>query len=162
MEVSASVEVDNTETEEEIIRRFDRLIGSLARRFRLDVDDLIQVGRVALLRAFRAWSTKPHTSSFWTYAHKAVLGEMINYVTGEVTRMTKEAESGLMPSAPCAPDDALEAREHLSALGERDASILEMYVAGITMPEIASQNNINRPRVYQILERSMENIRRRA
>jgi RNA polymerase sigma factor (sigma-70 family) len=162
MEVATAREVVSAETEEGIIRRYDRLIGFLARRFRIDTDDLIQVGRVALLQAFRAWPTKPHTSSFWTYARKAVLGEMLNFTTSEVTRQIKEAESGLLPSAPCAPDAACEAREHVSALGEREAAVLEMYVAGYPVPEIASQNNISRSRAYQILEGSLENIQRRA
>lgn len=151
-----------TETEEETIRRYDRLIGFLARRFRIDVDDLAQVGRIALLEAHRAWPSKPHTSSFWTYARKAVIGEMINHATAEVTRRAKEPESGLAPAPFCAPDTACEAREHVASLGEREASVLEMYVAGYPVLEIAEMVGVSRPRIYQILEGSVENIRRRS
>jgi len=161
MEVAAA-NPETNESEDEIIRAHDERIKFLARRFRLDIDDLLQIGRVALLRAFRAWPAKPHTAAFWTYARKAVLGEMINYATAEFTRQAKEAERGLVPSEPCAPDAACEAREHVAVLGEREASVLEMYVAGYPVPEIASQNNISRSRAYQILEGSMENIRRRS
>jgi RNA polymerase sigma factor (sigma-70 family) len=160
-EVALSSSFDDA-SEESIIRRYDRLIGYLARRFRLDVDDLVQVGRIELLQAFRLWQTKPHNATFWTYARKAVLGAMINHATREVSRIAKETESGLAPAPVCAPDDALEALEHISSLSPREASVLQMYVAGYDAEEIAEANGIRRSRVYQLLEDSMETINERA
>lgn len=151
-----------TESETSIVHRYDRLIGYLARRFRLDADDLVQVGRVALLEAFRNWPSKPHTSTFWTYARKAVLGEMLNYATGEITRIAMEAESGLLPAPSCPPDAALEVREHIASLSDRKALVLAMYTAGHDVADIAAENAISAPRVYQLIEDSMENIRERA
>lgn len=150
------------ESEEEVLRRCDRLIAYFARKFRVETDDLTQIGRIALIEAHRAWQTKPHFAAFWTYARKAVLGEMLNHMTREAARAVKEAECGLAPAPFCSPDDAYEAREHVSALGEREASVLEAYVAGHPVPEIAEQHGISRARAYQLLEGAAENIRRRA
>jgi RNA polymerase sigma factor (sigma-70 family) len=152
------------ESEESVIRRYDRLISFLARRFRVDTDDLVQIGRIELLRSLRDWQEKPHNALFWTYARKAVVGAMINHVTREAGRYAWETDPGFNEPASsfCPPDQSLEVREHIASLSDRDASIFEMYVAGFNADEIAERNGVSRPRVYQILASSVEKLRGRA
>jgi RNA polymerase sigma factor (sigma-70 family) len=159
---SAAASVAPLETEASIVKRHDRAIAIMARRFRFDADDLIQVGRVALLQAFRDWPSKPHTSSFWTYASKAVLGEMLNYTTGEVARVAKEIESGLAPSPTCSPDLALEAKEHTAALTDREMAVISLYAAGYSLPEAAETLGISRSLAYLIFDGAVETLRGRA
>jgi RNA polymerase sigma factor (sigma-70 family) len=151
-----------SESETSIVRRFDESIKILSGRFRLDREDLIQVGRMAVLQAFRDWPQKPHTASFWSYARKAVVREMLRYATREFSRTALEIESGLVPAAVCPPDKFLELKEHLASLPEREASVLELHAAGFDVEEIAKKNGVRRTRAYELLGDSMENIRRRA
>jgi RNA polymerase sigma factor (sigma-70 family) len=153
-----------SEPEAEIIQRYDRLVKYLARRFRQNTDDLVQVGRIELLEAHRMWQDLPHYAAFWTYARKFVLGGMVEFATREISRIAKEEEAGmgLAPSPECPPDVMLEVREHMAALAPREASVLQLFVEGHNAEEIAESQNISRSRVYQVIEEASRSIRRRA
>lgn len=151
------------EREEDIVRRFDRLIRYFASRFRVDREDLAQAGRIALLEAYRSWQTKPQQVEFWSYARKAVLGEMIDYQTREISRTAREELSGNIFSAQaCPPDVALELKEHLASLPDREASVVTMHAAGFDVGEIGSRNDLRKTQVYDLIKGSEENIRKRA
>lgn len=150
------------DAEADILRRYDRLIRHFARRYRFDVDDLAQIGRLELLQAYRLWQSKPRHASFWTYARRAVVGGMLNFVMRESVRLSKELESGVSPSSFPAQDLALEAKEHVEVLSSREASVLGMYAAGFNAEEIAEESGMGRTHVYRILGDCVENIRRRA
>jgi DNA-directed RNA polymerase specialized sigma subunit len=82
---NAARHTGSTNNESDLIVAHDPRIRGLAARFvGNDVDDLAQVGRLAFLEAARAWQTKPHVAQLWTYARRAVLGAMIDYVTKDV------------------------------------------------------------------------------
>lgn len=83
------------DSESEIIRKHDRLIRYRAIPFvghGVDVQDLIQEGRIALLEAARKFD-ESHGASLWTYARKFVLGAMFKCVSREIVEPSRDLAS---------------------------------------------------------------------
>jgi RNA polymerase sporulation-specific sigma factor len=66
----------------ELLLTFEPLIKSIALKFyNVEYDDLIQVGRIGLMNAYKHYDQKSNTK-FSTYAYKYIFGEMYNYAIG--------------------------------------------------------------------------------
>ena len=64
----------------ELIGSLEKQLTYCARLFTGDFDDLMQVGRLALLRALSTWREE---SAFWTFARLHVLSDMKRFVLAE-------------------------------------------------------------------------------
>lgn len=158
-------------SESEIVIKHDRLVHSLARRFRAaDVADLVQIGRLALLEAARGWRGE---SQFWTYARRAVLGAMIDYVTRECQQPQTQwiPSDGDFPedleprdvSIEPAPDARLEIVERLSVLTEVQREIVILHVRdGLGFEALAERTHRSKSDVHRIFESALETLRERA
>jgi RNA polymerase sporulation-specific sigma factor len=66
----------------ELLLTFEPLIKSIALKFyNVEYDDLIQVGRIGLMNAYKNYDKNSKTK-FSTYAYKYIFGEMYNYTLG--------------------------------------------------------------------------------
>lgn len=107
------------------------LVDSIARRIAnslppsFDVEDLIGVGNVALLRVALRYKPAQHNGTpFWAYARQSIRGAMLESVRRnkyvEATRPPiSEMEAQLAdPAAADAPDRAVEAKETAARIAE--------------------------------------------
>jgi len=169
-------------SEVELVKKHDRLVRDLALRFTsVDVDDLFQVGQLALIEAARTWS---HRSQFWTYARRAVLGAMLDYATKEIGhtvphalhdveneidfRSNVEEKRGrrLEPEDVPAPasclDDKLEAHRLMNGLSEIEARVLAMHIRDdLDVRTIAPLLGRSKSDVHRILSGAMKTLRER-
>lgn len=154
----------SVETEADVVRRYDWIVRHLASKFRVhvDIDDLIQIGRVELLIAARAWPSKAHTAAFWTYARKAVVRTMIDHVSREIARAAVEADAEVFPQPSTPPDTLLEAKELLTTLTERETDVVAGHVADLSQEEIGERTGVCQQRVQQILSGALKSLRKRA
>lgn len=166
---SAPIQVMPLVEEADVIRKYESLIRHLARRFARGVyysmvDDFAQIGRLAVLECWRTWRTRgEQTADFWTYARKAVVGEMLNRLSSEVARARVEMDSDLVPQATTPPDVAAEVREHMSVLTEPESQVIACFAAGNSVREIQHKTGIkNRMKVQRTLKGALGRLRERA
>lgn len=159
---ACSIGKGDVRSEDSLIREYDHRVVAIARRFHSQAEDLAQIGRIALLEAARAWESKPHQTKFWTYAQRAVLGAMIDHLSREVKRAAIEAEAAWEPSAPAAPDVALEAKEALAFLPKRDAALVFAHAQGEDVRTLAEDVDIAKSTMHDLLSRSTRRIRESA
>ena len=63
------------------ILEYDKMVYSIASKYRnnFELDDLVQVGRMGLAKAYRNFNND-FDNKFSTYAYKCILGEILNYI----------------------------------------------------------------------------------
>jgi RNA polymerase sigma factor (sigma-70 family) len=78
------------------IQKCERLLRHAARRFSstASIDDLLQVGRIALLEAFRKW--EPSISALWTYARLRVMKAMLLEASSEAKAFHMRASDSVL------------------------------------------------------------------
>jgi hypothetical protein len=147
-------------TETDVVKEHDRFIRALAQTFRFDVEDLAQIGRIALLRSWRLWREKPeHTAQFWTYARPRVLGDMIDFASKELARRSKEiplvAED---KGGPPSPEEIVSARERLATL----PPLLVEAAAGNSHQELSIRTGTPKSTIQYQLSAVKRNLRETA
>jgi DNA-directed RNA polymerase specialized sigma24 family protein len=148
--------------EADLIQEFEGRIASLARRFSRDRDDLMQIGRMALLEASRAWEEKEKHAQFWTFAFPYVLGAMLRFVTRETAHRAKERCAVWAPSFPVQPDVALEAKECLFTLPKSEAVMLLDRLEGFSLEKLSETTGLARSSVLDKLNAMKVKLRKRA
>lgn len=150
---SAAQETENNISISDAVIRHDRLIRSIARRFvsaRVDVDDLMQEGRIAFLGAAKSWRPEPG-ASLWTYARKAVFGAMFRLATSEIEQFAS-SDSDLYehPDASDGPETFASKQEALALLGDNGgpltpsqrALVRAYYIEGRSIRSIAASSHM--------------------
>jgi len=174
----AAETTDLPSSDDAVLRKYDQRVEALAQTFfQVQREDLVQIGRIALLACIRHWRARSgHTAQFWTYAQKHVRGEMMRYVTREMARLknlepfdsepadqTDWCESDLMSSRTYpAPDVVCEAREHFSKLKDREKQVVLAHISGEDLRSIAEELNVSKSVVHDILSAAMQKLRDRA
>ena len=155
--------------EEELVMRYNRLVRVCARPFFLaggDSEDLIQEGMLGLLSAIRSFRTEK-AASFRTYAEVCIKSRLISAVRSASSGKHTPLNSYLsfetpsfdgitdFPSFMAAglpqknPEDVLISREELQEhldiakgqLSGFEASVLRLYLNGLSYSEIAAEVN---------------------
>lgn len=177
--IAVHSDVIEVQTYDSRIRRIAYKIHRIA-RWRLELDDLLQAGRLALLESAERWRSLEHRSQFWTFAFPAVRGAILDCMfkarrdiitalddglTDEYTH-SREAAAGCRshttttpPDAGARPDHLTELVEHLSALDSLDREILERFAAGEDFREIAAHTGVSRSTAHRRYTAAVEAIR---
>ena len=148
-------------TEAELVQKHDRLVRALAYRFTaVDAEDLVQVGRLALVQAARTWKGR---AQFWTYAQRAVFLAMLNYTTREVAHFGAPLDVETTAGAGARPDLAIEIRECLEQLtpDELDFTILRVW-GEWDVRAIASFFGRSKSDIHRVLQGARAKMRARA
>ena len=74
--------IDMNEELKELIINNQKLIYSIASKFKGDKEDLFQAGCLGLINAYQKYNTDYNTK-FTTYAYPFIMGEMYKYVLGD-------------------------------------------------------------------------------
>lgn len=122
-----------------IIRHHDRLIRHVASRFArrgIALEDLVQEGRIELLRAAKTFRADSG-NKLWSYARKFVVGAMLRYLTREVEEPSRasiedtiddNASDGTSPeSSATASEIRTTVSAAMTTLDAEERRILAMY-----------------------------------
>ena len=150
-------EHDNIDKEEQFAREYSRLVSKLIRPFFLrggDYDDLYQEGMIGLLKAIRKYNVT-RSDNFEAFATLCIKSRLYDTVRSDVLLSEKERQTteklkaiaelsasdiSNNPEALClANESAKEIQTELyGLLSAFEASVLEPYMEGFTVNEIAA------------------------
>jgi len=159
--------------ESNIIAQHDKLLRHLAASWPHSLhEDLVQVGRIALLEASRTY-VAGRGAQLWTYARRAVLGAMIDWATKETERAAREVlwEKDLWSESPsigdgvertvsvvdqgrdesACPESAISAAELLALLNDRQRVVVVLLLEGVETDEIAARLGVGRRQISKDL-----------
>lgn len=162
-----------------------RILGMAAKvhslaRWRVDLDDLIQTGRLALLESELRWQElEQHRSQFWTFAFPAVRGAMLDCMfkarrdpVVDIAERLPGTQSypkkgptraqtyhRVVSDHVTRPDHRAELVEHLSTLDPLDREIVERFAAGEDFREIAAHTGVSRSTAHRRYTAAVEAIR---
>ena len=167
------------QSEEELIRRYSRIVRSFARPYFLvggDSEDLIQEGMIGLLKAIREYDPDKQ-ASFNTFAVICVKRQLIsairnanrlkhsplnNYVSlGEPLFNDNAGADYLIQAQAYEPDDLFEAQDEIldlkAALSDLlsvfEAKVLDCYLSGNTLDEISKELGKSRKSLDNAIQR---------
>ncbi|MCX7615382.1 MAG: sigma-70 family RNA polymerase sigma factor [Clostridiales bacterium] len=167
------------QSEEELIRKYSRMVRSFARPYFLvggDSEDLIQEGMIGLLKAVREYDPAKQTN-FYTFAVICVKRQLIsairnanrlkhsplnNYVSlGEPLFNDNAGADNLIRAQAYEPDDLFEARDEIRDLKEAlsdllsvfEAKVLDCYLSGKTLDEISKEIGKSRKSLDNAIQR---------
>ena len=163
--------------EHEILTKHERLIRYLCQPFAggVDIDDLLQEGRCALVLAARRYDPA-FGAELWTYARKFVLGAILRVVARELSRASDVSyietadedgpASGAVADGPT-PEDVVCAAELVSVavrgLGERRRDVLVMHLRDDQdFRTIAAALGVKRTQLQEDYRRTIVLMRERA
>ena len=168
------------QAEEELVRRFNRLVRAFARPLFLaggDSEDLIQEGMFGLLTAIRTYDSEK-AASFRTYAEICIRSRLVTAVRAaqrdkhlplnqSVSFETPlfDGTSEYLFSSEESPEDVIIGREELherldalkGQLSGFEAKILSYYLGGLTCAEIAGRVG----RTTKSVDNAVQRIRRK-
>lgn len=168
------------QAEEELVRRYGRLVRMFARPLFLaggDSEDLIQEGMLGLLTAIRNFDPEK-AASFRTYAEICIRSKLVTAVRAaqrdkhlplnhSISFETPlfEGTNEFLFSSEESPEDVVIGREELQEridalkgqLSGFEAEILSYYLGGLSCAEIASRVN----RTYKSVDNAVQRIRRK-
>ncbi len=167
------------QSEEELIRRYSRMVRSFARPYFLaggDSEDLIQEGMIGLLKAIREYDPDKQ-AGFNTFAAVCVKRQLIsairnanrlkhsplnNYVSlGEPLFNDNTGAGYLIHAQSYEPDDFLQSRDEsldlkaalINLLSVFEAKVLDCYLSGKTLDEISRELGKSRKSVDNAIQR---------
>ena len=170
----------NPRAEEELVRRYGRLVRMCARPLFLaggDSEDLIQEGMLGLLAAIRSYDPGKE-ASFRTYAEICIRSKLVNAIQAaqrdkhlplnhSISFETPlfEGTSEFLFSSEESPEDVVIGREELQEridalkgqLSGFEAEILSYYLGGLICAEIAERVD----RSYKSVDNAIQRIRRK-
>ena len=171
---------ESSGAEEELVRRYGRLVRACARPLFLaggDSEDLIQEGMMGLLKAIRSYNPEK-AASFRTYAEICIRSKLatavraaqrdkhlpLNHSISFETPLFDGTSEFLFPSEE-SPEDVVIGREELQErtdalkgqLSGFEAEILSYYLGGLSCAEIADR--VNRP--CKSVDNAIQRIRRK-
>lgn len=170
----------NPRAEEELVRRYGRLVRMCARPLFLaggDSEDLIQEGMLGLLAAIRSYDPGKE-ASFRTYAEICIRSKLVNAIQAaqrdkhlplnhSISFETPlfEGTSEFLFSSEESPEDVVIGREELQEridalkgqLSGFEAEILSYYLGGLICAEIAERVG----RSYKSVDNAIQRIRRK-
>ncbi len=153
------------ESEASILQRHEKLIRHQAKPFAgkgVDIEDLMQEGRIALLTASRTYV--PGSGTLWTAARMAVFGAILRYVNYVNKDPQSKGESGecLLDEVDNSPSplDVLEMEQTLSVLSEKERELVNLvFAGGLTAKDVAVTLNIPQGSVDAMLKRAIGKMR---
>lgn len=179
-ELCAQQGSESSGAEEELVRRYGRLVRACARPLFLaggDSEDLIQEGMMGLLKAIRSYNPEK-AASFRTYAEICIRSKLatavraaqrdkhlpLNHSISFETPLFDGTSEFLFPSEE-SPEDVVIGREELQErtdalkgqLSGFEAEILSCYLGGLSCAEIADR--VNRP--CKSVDNAIQRIRRK-
>lgn len=159
--MQTAVDSSRRESESEIVEQLDDRVRYTALPFvgrGIGLDDLMQEGRMALLRAARSWDPV-HGVKLWTYARKFVLGAMIHYVSNEIDEPCRDVVDELRGGHRGGCDDETDGVSVLDRLASADASPEDLAELGeglaILEQEIDSLNDDEKKVLWQLFGESL-------
>ena len=179
-ELCAQVASGVPQAEDELVRRYGRLVRVFARPLFLaggDSEDLIQEGMLGLLTAIRSFDAEK-AASFRTYAEICIRSRLVTAVRAaqrdkhlplnhSVSFETPlfDGTSAHLFSSEESPEDVVIGREELQErldalkgqLSGFEAEVLSYYLGGLSCAEIASRMN----RTTKSIDNAVQRIRRK-
>lgn len=154
------------EAEEELIRRYTKLVRLSARRFFLlggEQEDLIQEGTLGLLNAIRSYRAEAG-ASFKTFAQKCILYRIMDISSSSGYKGFLSCEDLTIPETEEINSDPEirfienERYEELlaklkSQLSDMESTVLDEYLKGSSYSEIASVLGKTNQSVYNAVQR---------
>lgn len=171
------------DAEEELVKRYFRLVSSKARRYYLtgwNNEDFIQEGMLGLVRAIRCYDPAKN-SSLAAYADLCIRRQLYTVVKKALAQHGSHLYSNVslndsregeypnperLPDNSCSPEDCAINRDELdrlfTALQNRlsplEARILSVYLSGESIPEIAKATG----KSYKTVDNAIQRIRKKA
>ena len=156
----------NREAEEELIRRYMKLVRLSARRFFLlggEQEDLIQEGTLGLLNAIRSYRAEAG-ASFRTFAQRCILFRIMDISSSSGYKGFISYEDMPVPVTEeinSDPEIRFIENEHYeellaqlkSHLSEMESTVLEEYLKGSSYSEIAAVLGKSNQSVYNAVQR---------
>lgn len=163
---------DNNMPENELMIKHERLVYLVARRYFggwANDEDILQIGRLGLLKAIRSYNAK--TTKLSTYATRCIYNEIAQYLTN-INREKRKIEYQYSLDEAISADNKLTLhtciadkstnvegdicteiviQDYVNKLTGRDKEIMQMLVAGDTMTYIGEKLGISRQRVSKVV-----------
>ena len=153
--------------EEELIRKFSKKALILSRKYFLmggDSEDLFQEGMIGLISAIRSFAGEE--AAFSAYAEKCIRNRMIDAIRSRgYSEFISSEELEFEGEWKSAEDSLIEKEnfnELLSSIKQRlsklEYSVLELYLSGMSLSEIAEKLGKPQSSVYNAVQRARQKI----
>lgn len=154
----------------DILKQHEKLLAHVARSFAtpgIEVDDLIQIGRLALFNALKTWRGD---SSIWTYAKRSVVRDTIRFVSNEIGLQSHLLyEACRDDSDQRTPEEALDiaqraalAAQQVSFLSENERRVVRMrFGEELDIRSIACRLGVSKSEADRIYHGAIEKLRER-
>ena len=148
---------NDVEREHQLIVEHTPLVVYLAKSFRsnIDLDELIQIGRIGLLEAIRNYDTSKNTK-LSTFAYPYIKYKILRYIDKEY-KWHKNHSSLTFSNKYYEPNN--EIFDITPILTDKESKTIELRLAGNTFKEIATQLGCTKGWAYQIYSSAMHKIR---
>ncbi len=170
---NAATRRSTLDDESAVLKHHEKLIRFIAIPFMrggLELEDLLQEGRAALLRSARSWEAV-NGSTLWTYARKAVFGAILRYATYEADEparpnsheLSEEETDGSNPEKSLETAECVEivSREMVS-LSETERRVIRMkFYEDMDVRSIAERLSIPRSTAHDVLQGAIVKLRER-
>lgn len=158
----------------EIIKKYDGFIRALAWNLgRVDVDDLVQEGRIAVVAALKHYDPS-RGASFWTFARRTVLNAMIDLLRKESREsllLFEDGDSDAVSDSPNAEESMIGIEERMvrtrkvadafGALSPQEQSFVRKRFAGQSNQSIADEIGVSRETVRRVFNEAATTLRER-
>jgi RNA polymerase sigma factor (sigma-70 family) len=139
-------------------------------------DDLMQEGRMAVMRSVKSDSFDPEKGNFSGFARRAAQNAMIEHLrkgSKEKTETTFKDEEGKTGMEPVAPKEHGKTEENplkgiakgLAALDERERDVMIHHFGlhggePVSQKDLAAKHNVSAPRINQIIKQAAEKMKK--
>lgn len=161
-------------SDEQILAKFVQCIKDLARRFAsrrvgCEKDDLVQMGSLAALAAYRGYNpergAKTVESYVWYKVRFAMLNTLDDWGGSEskagITFRALFSDEAFTWSDPCDRHGLLELTQAAESLPDREAELITLiYFEGYRDVEVARRWGVTRQRIGQIKQEALDGLRR--
>jgi RNA polymerase sigma factor (sigma-70 family) len=143
------------------LRDHEGWLHRLALRFKrgpVQIDDLLQEGRLAVWQAQTQWRGE---SSFKTFAYGCAFASMLRFSSKQLSSGTDEVFDEAVHSSgvPVAAEDSVFVAECLEMLSDRERAITLRWLQGETPTEIAKSFSRDESWIRLVLRSAFETIR---
>jgi RNA polymerase sigma factor (sigma-70 family) len=164
MDMTNCAAVVQRESDSAILQRHEGLIRHQAKAFvgkGIEMDDLMQEGRIAFLGSIKSWAGI-NGASLWSYARSSVFGALLRYSHYEKREPARRgcSEAAEERCTETTPESLLALAETLSVLSEAERDVIRMtFVGDLDCRAIAEELGIPKSTVHDTLKRAIGKLR---